>query len=675
MRSVNLLVTDRSPEAAEHINSLLRNSGIKIHVIHAGTSTEVKRSLDQDLPVLILYADADENDAPLSEVSELATAFNVPVAVYARMDDADRLAGLLEKTACFVINAEREDLLTHSVNRLIVNAENERGHVTRQQHLEELEHRYNLLLDSSRDAIAYIHEGLHVYANRAYLEALRVQDESELAGLSLLEMFDAAETDLKSLLKGFAKGQFPSEPLDVKVSRPDGSEFEVCLVFSPARYDGEECTQMMMQRKDAANELAAELERLRFTDPLTRLHNRKSFIDVLEAWITGGHGEGTAAVLYLEPDGFDDLHADMDVNTSDAFIADLAGVIRQCLKDDDVPARINDRGFAILAQRATLTELEALAERILIACREHVVELGERALTVSCSIGLSSVGRLVVNSSEIISGARKAQAEAAATGDQLVVYRPQLTAVASVGGEQQWIDRLKQALGNNDFYSVQQSIIDLDGDSEQLLIENVTFMRGEAGDHSPAEFQAIADRSDLAGSIDRQILPGLLKNLVESHERQIINLSSNSILDYAFPGWFAELVQSSAVDGSKIILQIAAKSALSNLRPAQRLIEELKPLGCQLSVSEFDAERRTCQLLDHLDVSFVKLHQALTKDLTANAKQQESIRTIVEAAEPKGVAVIADEVPDTSSLAVLWQCGVKLIAGSFVRETTQVQAQ
>jgi diguanylate cyclase (GGDEF)-like protein len=675
MRSVNLLVTDRSPEAAEHINSLLRNSGIKIHVIHVQTCAEIKRSLDQDSPVIILYADADENDAPLDEVNELAKAFDVPVAVYTSMDDADRLARLLAKTACFVINAERKNLLTDSVSRLISNVENERSQQMRQQHLEELEHRYDLLLDSSRDAIAYIHEGLHVYANRAYLEALRVNDESELAGLSLLEMFDAGEADLKTLLKGFAKGQFPGTPLEVTVRRPDGSDFEVCLVFSPARFDGEECTQMMMQRKDAANELAAELERLRLTDPLTRLHNRKSFIEVLEAWITGGHGEGTAAVLYLEPDGFDDLHADMDVDTTDAFIADLAGVIRQCLTDDDVPARINDRGFAILAQRATLSELEALAERILNACREHVVELTERALTVSCSIGLSSVGRLVVNSSEIISGARKAQAEAAERGDQLVVYRPQLTAVASVGGEQQWIDRLKQALGNNDFYSVQQSIIDLDGDSEQLLLENVTFMRGENGDHPPTEFQAIADRGDLAGSIDRQVIPDLLKSLVESEERQIINISANSILDYAFPGWFAEQVKSNAVDGSRIVLQIAAQSALSNLRPAQRLIGELKPLGCQLSINEFDAERRTCQLLEHLEVSFVKLQQALTTELTADAKLQESIRKIVEAAEPKGIAVIAGEVPDTSSLAVLWQCGVKLIAGSFIRETTQVQAQ
>ena len=674
MQSVNLLVTDRSSESAEHINSLLRNSGINIHVFHVQTCTEVKRALDNDSPVLILYADADESEAPLEEIAELAAAFNVPLALFTRMDDAEHLANLLSQTACFVINAERDDLLSHSVNRLITATQNERNHTARQLHLEELEHRYDLLLDSSRDAIAYIHEGLHVYGNRAYLEALRINEESDLAALSLLEMIDAGKTNLKTLLKGFAKGSFPSDPLEVSVTRPDGSTFEAKLLFSPARFDGEECTQMMMQRKDAANELAAELERLRFIDPLTKLHNHKSFVDVLETWITGGHGEGTAAVMYLEPDSFEDLHLNLNAEAVDAFIADLAEVIRNCLAEDDVPARINERGFAVLAQRPTLADLEELAERILIAYRSHIVELGERSLAVSCSIGLSSVGRLVVNSSDILAGARKAQAQAAERGDQLVVYRPQLAAVTSTSSEHHWLERINQALANHDFYSVQQSIIDLEGEGEPL-VENVTFLRGSANDHATGEFQAIADRNDLAGSIDRQIIPDLLKNAVESEQRQIINLSGNSVLDYAFPGWLTEQIQAACVDGSRIILQLPAHTALSNLRPTQRLIKELKPLGCHLAISHFDDGRRTCQLLEHLDVSFIKLLPKLTEQLTTNTKQQESIRAIVEAAEQHGVEVIADEVSDTSCLAVLWQCGVKLITGTFVKESTQVLAQ
>ena len=206
-------------------------------------------------------------------------------------------------------------------------------------------------------------------------------------------------------------------------------------------------------------------------------------------------------------------------------------------------------------------------------------------------------------------------------------------------------------------------------------MENITYMRSENGDHSFAEFQKAADRNDLAGAIDRHFIPGLLKTFVDSDERQVISLSDNSILDYGFPGWFAEQLQLACVEGDRIILQMATTSAHTNLRPAQRLMKELKPLGCRLAVSMFDAERRSLQLLEHLDVSYIKLLPALTDGLTANSKNQEIVRKIVEAADKHNVSVIADEVADTSSLAVLWQCGVKLISGAFLKDSTQVLAQ
>ncbi len=673
MHSVNLLVIDRSPESAERINSLLRNSGIKIHVLHAQTSSEVKRALDHDTPVLMLYADPDDSDAPLEEIYELATAFEVPLALFTAMDEPEKLVQKLSTTACFVINSEDENLLTRSVTRLVQSSEQERNNEQRRQHVEELEHRYNLLLDSSRDAIAYVHEGLHVYTNRTYREALKVKDDSEIAGLSLLELLDAGETNLKALFKGLSKGQFPTEPLAVDVKRPDGSSFEANLAFSPARFDGEDCIQMMVQRKDAANELAAELERMRQIDPLTQLYNRQAFSTALNACIEEGSAESTAAVLYVETDGIDGLRDELNVETMDAFISDLAGVIRQNISDKDVAARISDHGFAVLVRRATHGELEQAGEILLAAYRGHIIEIGDRALSSTCSIGMADIGRLKAKAQEVIAHARTAQAEAAAQGDQMQAYRPQLTAVASIEGEQEWLDRIRFALGNQDFYSVQQAIVDLDGEGEQLM-ENITYMRVESGDHPLKEFQDAADRNDLAGSIDRNVIPGLLKTFVDSEERQIITLSNNSILDYGFPGWFANQMKAACVEGNRIILQIDASSAHTNLRPAERLMKELGPLGCKLMVSRFDEERRSRQLLEHLEISYVKIMPELTHDLTANSKHQEAVRKIVKAAEPHDVCVIADEVADTSSLAVLWQCGVKLIAGAFLKESSQVIA-
>jgi diguanylate cyclase (GGDEF)-like protein len=489
-------------------------------------------------------------------------------------------------------------------------------------------------------------------------------------------MLKAGETNLKNLFKGLSKGQFPEETLDVDVFRPDGSKFEASLAFSPARFDGEDCIQMMVQKRDAAAELKAELERLRVLDPITQLYNRKSFTTQLDEFIGSGiaQGDSAAAVLYLEPDGFKKLQEELDVESSEAFLADLATILKTCLKKEDIAARIGDQGFALLIQAADNAKLEETGQSILQTYRSHIVEFGDRAISASCSIGMAGIDRLTLNAGDIISKAREAYAEAAQLGDEIIIFRQKLEAVTSDDDDQQWISRIKYALGNQDFYTVQQSIVDLDGEGKQL-IENLTFMREEAGDHPPAKYEQIADRNDLAGAIDRHVIPGLLKTLVETNDTQIISVSNNSILDYGFPGWFADQMKSNCVEGGRIILQVNASAAQTNLKPAQRLMKELKPLGCQLAISHFDTERRTSQLLKHLEVSYVKLHPDLTENLTANSKSQEFIRKIVDAAELHGASVIADEVADTSSLAVLWQCGVKLISGAFLTESSQVIAQ
>jgi len=321
-----------------------------------------------------------------------------------------------------------------------------------------------------------------------------------------------------------------------------------------------------------------------------------------------------------------------------------------------------------------MADVEAMAANIIKTYHSHAVEIGDRALSASCSIGIANIGRLTTDAGEVIANARKAHADAAATGDAFEVYRPQLTAVEVPDGEDDWLARLRSALENRAFYSVPQSIVDLDGSGGQIT-ENIVFLGGEGGDHSSVEFRAIAERHDLAGAIDRSVIPGLLRTFVDQNERQIVNVSSNSILDYAFPGWLAEQIRAACVDGHKVILQVSAADAISNLRPAQRLMQELAPLGCALSICHFDTERRNLQLLEHIDAAYLKLHPELTRDLVSDGKRQEAIRQIVEAAGEHGVTVIADEVADTSSLAVLWQCGVKMIAGAFLSESPQVIAK
>ncbi len=675
MDSTNLLVVDKTPEAAERINSLLRNSGIKIHAIHACNSTEAKQSLDHDKPLVLIYINPEPSATSLEEIYQLSRAHKVPLALYSALDHPETLIESLKLAPCLVIHSHNEKILTECVSQLLATHEHGKTHSLQRDRLQELEHRFDLLLDSARDAIAYIHEGLHVYANRAYLEALHLQNPDEVTGLSLLEMMKPEQGNFKTILKQLSRGEYPEKALQVSVARPDGSEFEAALKFSAAKFNGEDCIQMQVHKLDATAELQAELDRLRVTDPLTRLGNKRSFVDRLDARLEEPHtAENVSAVIYLEPDGFDELLTELDVTSMDAFIADQAQVLRSCIGEEDFPARISEHGFAVLTRKRNMEEIEAYSENILKAFRSHLPEIADRSISLTCSIGIATLGRLARNSTEVLAGARKAQSEAAGTGNQAIVFRPQLTAVNNLQDDRQWVDRIKYALSNNDLYAVHQPIVDLDGEGEHL-IENLIYLRDESGNLSPEKFMSIADRNDLAGAIDRQLIPGLLKNFAESSERQIISVSANSILDYSFPGWLIQQMEDYCVEGRKMIVQVSATTAQTNLKPVQRLMQELQPKGCLLSVSSFNGDRRCSQLLEHLDVSYLKLQASLTESLIGNTGNQETIRSIVDLADRSKVTVIADEVADTSSLAILWQCGIKLIAGAFLKGSSQVVAQ
>jgi EAL domain-containing protein (putative c-di-GMP-specific phosphodiesterase class I) len=158
-------------------------------------------------------------------------------------------------------------------------------------------------------------------------------------------------------------------------------------------------------------------------------------------------------------------------------------------------------------------------------------------------------------------------------------------------------------------------------------------------------------------------------------DRHIISLSSNSILDFSFPHWFQRMMKETEVVGSQLVLQVSGIVAESHLKPTRRVIDELQDLGCSFVLSEFDNDRRTLQLLEHLPVNMVKLRTGLAQGLSSNIMNQDTIRAVVRAIEAHDVTIIADEVRDASDLAVLWQCGVKLVTGDFLNEAPQVVGQ
>src|SRR5690606_3583451 len=105
-----------------------------------------------------------------------------------------------------------------------------------QRHLEaqkrETERRCDALIDSSREPIAYIHEGMHIRANQAYLEMFGLDTFDEIEGMSLLNLVASADVaGFKQLLKRLSKGEAPPPNYQLCARDIEGNAFPAVMEF------------------------------------------------------------------------------------------------------------------------------------------------------------------------------------------------------------------------------------------------------------------------------------------------------------------------------------------------------------------------------------------------------------------------------------------------------------
>ena len=558
MHSAYLLVIDNSPDHAQVINSFLRNSGLAVTVVSATDPDQLEVVLQEKTPFLILLGRQLPPSMKISQVLQAADHHSTPVVMQFASEDLANIEAALTTHPLLIINAEEDEQLMRVVKRYMSGGKTVREYDDLLQKQEELQHRYNLLLDSARDSIAYVHEGLHVYANRSYLDLLQVNTLDEIEGLSLLELMETDEgVDLKKLLRDMNQSIFPKESLVVTINTIGGMQIKAQLAFSPAKFNGEHCIQMMVREQDTNHGLHEELDRLRRMDHLTHMINRQTFAARLNELIEEGHGaDHTVAVMYIETDGITELQHDLGMDGIDTYIMDLANIISGCIGGNDIPSRFSDHGFAVLIRRDDSSSLQEPGDAILENYANHIIDIGDQTRTASCSIGMTTLGPLTRDAKEVIAQANTAFKEASNKGNTLVRYKPALTTVHSGEGDREWVERIRYALNNHDFYTVQQSIVDLEGENEGLF-ENRTFMREEEGDIQAGEFMLAAERNDLGSTIDRHVIPQIMLAIAGTGDRHIISISTNSILDFSFPNWFQRIQKETEAEGSQLVLQLS----------------------------------------------------------------------------------------------------------------------
>jgi len=151
-------------------------------------------------------------------------------------------------------------------------------------------------------------------------------------------------------------------------------------------------------------------------DPLTKIYNRKFFLDrVQNEFAYADRHHQPLALLFLDIDRFKSINDAHGHPVGDEVLKELASLMSKSLRSEDVLARYGGEEFAIICRGLDLDKAQILAERIRKAIEQHRFEARERIIPVTVSIGVAtfpdarvrSAGDLIVQSDETMYEAKR----------------------------------------------------------------------------------------------------------------------------------------------------------------------------------------------------------------------------------------------------------------------------
>jgi diguanylate cyclase (GGDEF)-like protein/PAS domain S-box-containing protein len=673
-KTIRLLILEDSQNEAERLVSLFRNAGRATRVHRLTSSDDLANALQQSWDLLIA-APTSENLDPSEAINAIRRqAKDIPLIQLTADNDPDAITEALALGAQDALPQGEDERLILVANRELANLEERRGRRTAEIALREAEKRCQLLLDSSVDAITYVHDGMHIYANRAYLKLFDYEDADELEGMPMIDLIAGCDhANFKDFLKNYQSAEGSAE-LTCSGIKANGQTFQARMSFSPATYDSEPCIQVVIRAETGNAELEEKLREISSQDLVTGLFNRSHFLELMDAAADRAVNAGQPATLsYIRLDRYSSLLAETGLAGIDLLLTDLANLLRQHFGDEAQLARFGDDVFAALQPGKTPEQAESELKALLKKVESHMFDVSGRTVQSSLSIGVAGLNEKTPNAQEVVDRAHRC-ADELNDGNGLKLYNPaqELAAAANRGSI---VAMVQQALENNSFRLLFQPIISLRGDSSEHYEVLLRLLNPQGVEVPPGEFLEAAREAGMAEKIDRWVILNSIKLLADHRSKGhstvlFVHLSQASVQDQTLLPWLSVALKAARLPSDALAFQLSEPDATTYLKQAKALTLGLAELHCKVALSQFGCALNPFNTLKHLSVDFVKVDGSFSQDLS-NADAQEALKTLLSSLHAQAKLTIVPFVESASVLATLWQAGVNYIQGYYLQGPSQ----
>lgn len=673
--TIRVLVIDDRPEDAEALVSGLRNEGLPVRATRPASTDELLSCLTQQSFELVI-SQQNSTLVPFKLLVEEVhkTGKDLPVIMVLEKFEQESVSEAIRVGVDALALSWVPGNVLKVVQREFQLLTGRRDLRRLEASLRESERRCDALIDSSREPIAYVHEGMHIRANPAYLEMFGYEDFEDVEGMSILDMIAPSDSErFKKLLKGFSKGEVSTDDRqEVQARDAEGKNFAASMEFSHAEYEGEACLQIIFRRQELSADLAQEIDDLKRRDVATGLINRPTFLQSLEHAVSGAASNGDVhGLLQIQLDHYSQLLNQLGMDAADKFMRALGDRIRPLMTEKAELARLGESSLAILVRHAPHTETRALAESIVDVVRANIFKIEDQSITATASVAAVQIGERNAQVTRVLRRAEDLINTAVGLGgNRFEMFDPSEVDRAEEARIEAWVQRIRQAIDSNQLILHFQPIANLLGDPQPFYESYLRLLDVSGEAIAPGAFLAIAEERDMIREIDSIVIDRaaqtLAANVTEPLTRILAQISKSALSDPALADEVGAVISKYNLQPGQLLLLTHESSVSTQLVQAAELKTALDKIGSGLVIGQFGAGLNSFQLMAHLKPKFVKLDVSFMTDFAKSPEQQNKVRQLAEAAKAAGIPTIAPQVSDTASMTTLFTNSVEFVEGNFL---------
>lgn len=679
---LNLLVIDDDQLYAERLVTMLCAYYDEVNLGFLDDKEELDKALRQQWDVLVF---GKAYDMSFTDIVGTLQEQNIDLPMMALESEATIDHNRNEDGLPTVIDESMvKTLVTDEINSVIIAIRlQHEGLRTRRQlkalrHvLSEAEQRANILIKNSKSAVAYIDQGIHIFANEPYLALFGFESLDSLLGISIIDLIAGSNNvkDFKQFLRQFDKGSREQVEFNFESRRMDGSTFEANLQLAAATYEGEPVIQIIIQQNNNTAEIAQRLAQAERQDSLTGLSNRRGFEEHLATiYQQAQQGLLTASLLYVQLDNIGKISSGLGLQGVDATTKQVADKLQQ-LVDKGYISRFSDTAFTVLVENQSIQAIERLAEQLRTGISDMLIEVEARTTTTTASIGVINIDRHSPPPTDLLDRAVEAinhiRIETANHGDAYHVYDPSTHASSD---DKALAESLINAITHNQFELLYQPIYDINTDRSDFFEVYLRLPLTDADNTvlTPDQFMTVAKAHQLHEKIDRWVLINACKQIseirkVQPDARLLVQLTSGSLIDKKLPQVASQLIK--AIGGAKgaLTLQFNEQDIANHLSLAKTQFAALKAVDCQLSINNFGTAVKSVEVAEFTQPDMTRLARNYMEDIE-NTNNLESIKALIAKTNELEVDVLMPYIEGAATMSVAWSVGARYLQGYYLQE-------